>query len=125
MICTNCAFLLKPEGFFNPFEIRPADGNRRQFRVFKPAQTRVFEAFKMLHFGAVDQIAAMGCEKTVLGQAFGRFSDRPDAKMPLAIVFIYMRIMPFSPDKGHVSGRDKQRGAVALAGNPLCPRRGG
>ena len=57
--------MLKPEGFFNPFEIRPADGNRRQFRIFKPAQTRVFEAFKMLHFGAVDQITAMGCEKTV------------------------------------------------------------
>ena len=71
----------------------------------------------MLHFGAVDQIAAMGCEKTVLGQAFGRFGDRPNAKMPLAIVFIYMRIMPFSSDKGHVSGRYKQGGAVVFTSN--------
>ena len=79
----------------------------------------------MLHFGAVDQIAAMGCEKAVLGQAFRGFGDRPNAKVPVAIVFIHLRIMPFSPNKGHVSGRDKQGGAVALAGDSLCPRCGG
>ena len=75
----------------------------------------------MLHFGAVDQIAAMGCEKTILGQPFSSFGDRPNAKMPLAVIFIHMRIMPFSPDKGHVSRRDKQGGAIAFAGDPLCP----